>query len=169
MGYETSGFFNSNNNDRVYDATDFARYFGSLASNGIFYTTASNLQVTATSGMDVSVAPGSAFINGYHYYLSDAFTLTLAVADGARPRIDRVVLRLDMHARSINLASLTGAAANTPAPPALTRTPDIYELALADVLIPAGAISIPTGNVTDDRLNASVCGLVNSLVAAVYQ
>ena len=169
MGYETSGFFNSNNNDRVYDATDFARYFGSLASNGIFYTVPTNLQVTAVTGMDVSVAPGSAFINGYNYYLSDAFILTLPTADGAKPRIDRVILRLDMSARAINLAVITGAAANTPTPPALTRTADVYELALADVLVPAGAVAIPAGNVTDDRLNASLCGLVNSLVAAVYQ
>jgi hypothetical protein len=166
---ESSGFFNSNNNDRVYDASDFARYFGSLASNGIFYTDAANLQVSVSSGMDLSVAPGSAFINGYNYYLSDAFTLTLATADGAKPRIDRVVLRWDLAARAINLAVLTGTAANAPTPPTLTRTSGIYELALADVLVPAGAVSIPAGNVTDDRLNANVCGLVNSLVAAVYQ
>ena len=43
---EKSGFFNSSDGDRVYDATDFAAYFGSLVSNGIFYKTATNLQVS---------------------------------------------------------------------------------------------------------------------------
>jgi hypothetical protein len=166
---ELSGFFNSNNDDRIYDATDFAQYFGLLASNGIFYTTATNLQVTVVSGMDVSAAAGSAWINGYCYTNTDAFDLTLATADGAKPRIDRVVVRWDIAARAINLAVLTGAAASTPAPPALTRTTSLYELCLADILVPAGAVNIPAGNVTDDRLNASLCGLVNSLVSAVYQ
>jgi hypothetical protein len=170
---EISGFFDSNNNDRVYQAADFARYFGLLASNGIFYVNTTNLQVSVATGMDISVAPGSAFINGYNYSNTDTFTLTLATADGAKPRIDRVVVRWDLAARAINLATLTGTAANTPTPPALTRTTDTFELAfelaLADVLIPAGAVAIPTGNVTDDRLNANLCGLVNSLVAAVYQ
>jgi hypothetical protein len=166
---ETSGFFNSNNNDRVYDATDFARYFGLLASNGIFYVTATNLQVSVLTGMDISIAAGSAWINGYCYTNTDSFTMTLATADGAKPRIDRVVVRWNLAARSINLVVLTGTAANTPTPPALTRTADTYDLALADILVPAGAITIPNGNITDNRLNASLCGLVNSLVAAVYQ
>jgi hypothetical protein len=34
---EKYGFFNSSDGDRVYDATDFAAYFGSLVSNGVFY------------------------------------------------------------------------------------------------------------------------------------
>ena len=33
---EKSGFFNSSDGDRVYDATDFAAYFGSLVSMGYF-------------------------------------------------------------------------------------------------------------------------------------
>ena len=48
---EKSGFFNSSDGDRVYSATDFAAYFGRLVSNGIFYTSASNLLVTPGSGM----------------------------------------------------------------------------------------------------------------------
>ena len=52
---------------RVYDATDFASYFGSLVSNGIFYKDTTNLQVTPNSGMTVNIAAGKAWINGYHY------------------------------------------------------------------------------------------------------
>ena len=43
---EKSGFFNSSDGDRVYDATDFAAYFGSLVSNGVFYATPTNLLVS---------------------------------------------------------------------------------------------------------------------------
>jgi hypothetical protein len=165
---ESSHFFNSNNNDRVYDATDFARYFGLLVSSGIFYTTTTNLQVTPSTGMDVSVSPGSAFINGYSYTLTDALTLSLATADGSRSRIDRVVLRLDMPGRAINMAVHTGTPAATPSPPALTRTSDIYEFSLSDILISAAAITISAGSITDTRTNPSVCGLCGSLISAVY-
>jgi hypothetical protein len=79
------------------------------------------------------------------------------------------VVRLSQVSRSIQLAVVDGTPAATPAAPALTRTSDVYELGIADVLIPAAATSIATNNITDTRLNTSLCGLVNSLVTAVYE
>ena len=78
---EKSGFFNSSGGDRVYSATDFAAYFGKLVSNGIFYAAPTNLQVTPGSGMAVSVASGSAWINGYSYENTDTLTINLATAN----------------------------------------------------------------------------------------
>ena len=166
---EKSGFFNSSDGDRVYDATDFAAYFGNLVSNGVFYASATNLQATPGNGLAVSVAAGSAWINGYRYENTDDLNLPLTTANGSNPRIDRIVVRLSQVSRSIQLAVVDGTPAATPSTPALTRTSDIYELGIADVLIPAAATSIATNNITDTRLNTSLCGLVNSLVTAVYE
>lgn len=166
---EKSGFFNSSDGDRVYDATDFAAYFGNLVSNGVFYASATNLQATPGNGLAVSVAAGSAWINGYRYENTDALNLPLTTANGSNPRIDRIVVRLSQVSRSIQLAAVDGTPAATPSAPALTRTSDVYELGIADVLIPAAATSIATNNITDTRLNTSLCGLVNSLVTAVYE
>jgi len=166
---QKSGFFNSSGGDRIYNAADFASYFGKLVSNGIFYAAANNLQVTAASGMSVSVQAGAAWINGYSYENTSPLTLTLATADGVNPRIDRVVVRWSAINRSIILAVITGSAAATPAVPALTRNNDVWELGLADIAVAKGAVSIAAGNITDTRLNTSLCGLVNSLVSAVYE
>jgi hypothetical protein len=166
---EKSGFFNSSGGDRVYDAADFAAYFGSLVSNGVFYAAATNLQVTPGTGLAVSVAAGSAWIKGYRDENTDARNIPLATANGSNPRIDRVVVRLSMISRSIQLAVVTGTPAPNPVAPALTRTSDVYELGIADVLVPAAATSIVANNITDTRLNTSLCGLVNSLVTAVYE
>lgn len=166
---EKSGFFNSSGGDRIYDAVDFAAYFGSLVTNGIFYKAATNLQVSPGSGLGISIAAGSAWINGYRYENTDALNLPLTTANGSNPRIDRVVVRLSMISRSIQLAVVDGTPAATPAAPALTRTSDVYELGIADVLIPAAATSVAANNITDTRLNTSLCGLVNSLVTAVYE
>ncbi|WP_242955203.1 hypothetical protein [Herbinix luporum] len=117
----------------------------------------------------MSVAAGSAWINGYRYENTDAMDIPLATANGSNPRIDRIVVRLSMINRSIQLAAVTGTPAVTPTAPALTRTTDVYELCIADVLVPAAATSIAANNITDTRLNTNLCGLVNSLVSAVYE
>ena len=166
---EKSGFFNSSGGDRVYSATDFAAYFGKLVSNGIFYAAPTNLQVTPGSGMAVSVAAGSAWINGYSYENTDALTLNLATASGVNPRIDRVVVRFSAVERRIYLATLTGTPSEVSVAPALTRSNDTFELGLADILVPKGSVTIPALNTTDTRLNTALCGLVNSLVTAVYE
>ncbi len=166
---EKSGFFNSSDGDRVYGATDFAAYFGSLVSNGVFYATSTNLQVSPGIGLAVSIAAGSAWINGYRYENTDDLNIPLTTANGSNPRIDRVVIRLSQITRSIQLAVVTGTPSATPVAPELTRTSDIYELGIADVLVPAAATSISVNNITDTRLNTSLCGLVNSLVSAVYE
>ena len=166
---EKSGFFNSSGGDRVYSATDFAAYFGRLVSNGIFYTIATNLQVTPGSGMAVSVASGSAWINGYSYENTDALTLNLATASGVNPRIDRVVVRFSAVERRIYLAVLTGTPAETPIASALTRSNDTFELGIADILVPKGSVAVTAPGITDTRLSTALCGLVNSLVTAVYE
>ena len=166
---EKSGFFNSSGGDRVYSATDFAAYFGKLVSNGIFYAIATNLQVTPGNGMAVSVAAGSAWINGYSYENTDALELNLATASGVNPRIDRIVVRFSAVDRRIYLAVLTGTPTEVPVAPTLTRTNDTYELGIADILVPKGSVTISALSITDTRLNTALCGLVNSLVTAVYE
>ena len=169
MSQQKYGFFNSSGGDRVYSATDFAAYFGSLVSNGVFNTNAANLQVTAGTGLSVSVAAGSAWINGYRYENTDVLTLTLTTVNGSNPRIDRIVVRLSMVNRNITLNVLTGTAAATPSAPALTRNSDVYELGIADILVGKGAVTISSGDITDTRLNTALCGTVNSLIGAVYE
>ena len=107
---EKSGFFNSSGGDRVYNATDFAAYFGKLVSNGIFYADASNLQVVVSGGMGISVLPGAAWINGYSYENTAPLNMTLETANGVNLRIDRIVVRWSAIDRSVNLAILTGTA-----------------------------------------------------------
>ena len=71
--------------------------------------------------------------------------------------------------RNIQLAVNSGVPSATPTPPDLTRNNDVYELGIADIFVARGTISIATEDITDTRLNTSLCGLVNSLVSAVYE
>lgn len=105
----------------------------------------------------------------YSYENTDVLELELATANGVNPRIDRVVVRWSAVSREIRLAVLTGTAVASPTPPALTRNNDVYELGIADIAVAKGVVSITAGSITDIRLNTTLCGLVNSLVSAVYE
>lgn len=104
-----------------------------------------------SSGMQVKVKTGSAWIEG-HYFNSDAIvTLAVAAADVTNPRIDNVVVRVDWTNNTIALAVLTGTPAGSPTIPAVTQSASIWEISLANVAVAAGASTVAAGNVTDKR------------------
>lgn len=113
----------------------------------------SGLAVSAdSSGLNVKVASGSAYVRG-HYFTSSA-TETLAIAPGeSQARIDRIVARMDYGStQSIVLAVKKG----TPGAgaPALAQhaTNVPYEFLIADVAVAANAVTIPASAVTDRRV-----------------
>lgn len=164
MGY----FFNSVSIngalDRAYNAADHAAYFAQLVRNGIFYFSSDVLQVVQSTGMNVSVNVGGANINGYFYQNTIPKQLTVSTASGTMDRIDRIVIRLDLVQRAISAEYKPGTPLANPTPPSLTRTNDIYELSLAQILVARGVSSISQGNITDERLNNDVCGIVVGLI-----
>ncbi len=166
-----SGFFNSVNGDRKYDASRFAEYFASFIGNGVFPNPASGLQVMAQTipDMTVIVRPGKAWINGYILINDDDYILQLDPADGVLNRIDRVVARYDTDDREIRLEVKKGTFASSPVAPALQRDADAYELGIADIAVNAGAVSILQANITDLRNNSELCGRVDSLIAGDIQ
>lgn len=163
----TSGIFNSVNGDRKYNAQWFASYFASFIANGVFPNPSTGLQVVGNTNMTTVVNPGQGWINGY-YLVNDAnYILTHDVADGVLKRIDRVVMRLNFLTRQIEVLIKKGTFASSPVAPVLQRNTDAYELALADVLINNGATVITQANITDQRLNTALCGIVHGVVDQV--
>ena len=161
---EKSSFFNSVSGDRVYRAEEWAEYSASFIGNGVFPVPSTSLQVVAGSGMAVAVKTGKAWINGYFYYNTSDLPVTLATADGVLNRIDRIVVRWDLTERKISVAVKSSTPATSPVAPALQRDADAYELCLADVLVGAGVTAISQANITDRRLDGSLCGVVAGVV-----
>ncbi len=164
-----SGFFNSSNGDRKYDAEDIGNYFRGLITNGVLDAIDNRLQVTAGEGLSVNVDTGQAFVN-CHWLINDAMlSLSLAAADVQYSRIDRVVLRLDTSdsVRAINIAVLKGENSLNPTAPALTRGVSVHELCLAEIYVAANATTINQTNITDKRADTVLCGFVTGLVDQV--
>jgi hypothetical protein len=162
---EKYSFFNSVNGDRKYSADDWSNYFSQFLTNGFFSKVASNLQVLGNNGnMTTIVKAGAAWINGYMYQNTSDLVLTHDVADGVLDRIDRIVVQLDYVNRLMKTVIKKGTFSSTPAAPSLQRDANIYEISLADVYISKGTTSILQASITDNRLNTSLCGMVNSLI-----
>jgi len=167
---EKSWLFNSVNGDRAYNAEDIGAFLAPFFSGGIFANPSTNLQVTADgSGMTATVQPGYALVKGadgklHMYQVTAALVLTIATADGANNRIDRIVVRLDTAGRIVSAQVKQGAYAASPTAPTVEQDADYWELALADVLVNAGTTAITQSMVTDQRLNTAVCGVVAATV-----
>lgn len=159
-----SRFFNSVGGDRKYKAEDWAAFFGKFIGNGFFAGYLAALQVAPNAEMDVTVRPGSCFINGYMMENTDDYTLTVDTADGVLPRIDRVVVRWSLIDRKITPAIKKGTPASSPVPPELRRDVEEWELSLATIRVNAGVLAISNQDVTDTRLDAAVCGAVTGLI-----
>ena len=137
--------------DRVYKAEDWAWYFATFIANGIFPKPSDGLQVVAYSGMEIRVNAGYAFINGYAFRNPATLSVTLDTAEGALNRVDRVVVRWDLPQRDMYIAVLKGTPSAKPTATAVTRTTEIWELALADIYVGKGVTRIQTQNITDQR------------------
>lgn len=145
--------------DRVYVADEFAQYFRAFITSGVFMDPSSSLQVVADSGMNVTVSAGQAIIEGYRYELESDMTVTVEAADGTLNRIDRICITWDKEARDIHVEYRKGTASYNPVAPARRWTAEYKDLVSADIYVAAGAISITQANITDQRLNSTVCGL----------
>ena len=87
---EKSMFFNSINGDRLYSATDFAAYFASMMTNGVWQLSQGNpLAVTPAAGsFIIYLSAGKAWINGYGYQNTATLSIPLQAANMQYPRID---------------------------------------------------------------------------------
>lgn len=161
-----SGFFNSVNGDRLYNAEQMSRYFENILSSGIFKRIENCLKVSANNSMELTVAPGGGLIDCHWFRALSAETVTIPTAHAVLPRFDIVVARLNMSdsVRAIALEVVSGTPAESPAVPEPLRTTSVYDLVLALVYVAAGTTAIAEANLTDVRDNEWYCGYVQSLV-----
>lgn len=153
-----------------YDARDAAGYTATRTSG--VYSSEEDFAVTAAGGLSVTVSAGVGWVHparfeGYSVIMREAETLTLALADGQRLRIDRIVLRYDAAAHKSSLLVLQGTPDTQPTAPDISRTALLYDLCLAQITRPAGSTTIVAGNITDTRLDPALCGVMRDGVTGI--
>ncbi len=151
-------------NNIDYTAED-AEIYNSTRTSGVYANT-DNLDLTITAARTVSISPGMAWIKnddfkGKAVAVKNAVTLTFEAPDSTLNRIDRIVLGFSAVDNATTLYVKQGSPASSPSAPALTKSVTTYELGLYDVYIPAGLVSLSQSNITDQRTDGTLCGIMN--------
>jgi len=147
----TSGFFNSVNSDRKYNAEQMSAIFDGLITDGIFDTIGDHFQVTPGNDLTVSVGTGRAWLNQTWSYNDSLYPLQLSAASPTLARKDLICIKVDKSnaVRANSIVLIEGTPASTPVEPTVTddTTNGIYYHKLAAVTVPAGATSISAANI----------------------
>lgn len=153
--------------DRLYNTEDITSYLNLLVGNGVFPNPSTQLQVRASTGMNVIVGAGSGWINGHKIVNTADLTLEVTAADVVLNRIDAVIFYCDLSTRSMGIQIKTGTLASSPVAPAMTRTSTRYEMCLAQINVPKQVTAITAAQITDTRANSQLCGIVQGLIQQV--
>lgn len=166
-----------NNQDEYVGAEYLMRWFHGRTS-GVFGAEGNCAVEVVDGGMSVHVTDGTGWLananaDGIVWWVDSTvqtgvpLALTLDLADGVLPRIDRVVVTWETtnYVARPDVSILKGTPASAPVAPALTNTTTQRQISLAAILVPAGTVELTQSMITDERLDPSVCGIVNETIS----
>lgn len=163
-----SGFFNSVDHDRLYDATDISRLFDGLIQDGIFASIGDCLVVKQSNQMNVTVGTGRAWFNHTWSYNDALYPVTIPPSEILMDRIDAVVLEINsvesVRANSIKL--IKGTPSSTPAKPVLTNTKEVHQYPLAYVTVGKEVTSIRQADI-ENCVGTSACPFVTGILEVI--
>lgn len=170
MALEKYGFFDSTSEvTREYTEADWIRFSRLAVRDGV--RTSDDLAITpGPAGLTIQAGYGLAMVDGHQYELYDdgGSVMTLALtAPTSSARIDRIVLRLDNDQDTVTMQVIRGA--EGAGAPALTRTASVYEISLAQIRVAVGAEAINAQDITDEREDADVCGILQGITSDELQ
>lgn len=163
-----SGFFNSVDHDRLYDATDISRLFDGLIRDGIFASIGDCLVVKQSNQMNVTVGTGRAWFNHTWSYNDALYPVTIPPSEILMDRIDAIVLEINsvesVRANSIKL--IKGTPTSTPTKPALTNTKEVHQYPLAYVKVGKEVTSIRQADI-ENCVGTSACPFVTGILEVI--
>lgn len=153
--------------DRAVSSEVLRKVYTSLYTNGVIpYTDFGMCEVRTVSGMKVSVDVGVVIISGAIKYFDQVTELTLDAANASNPRRDTVVAEFNasQSVRDITLKVVKGTPASVPQLPTLTRTAEVYQIALANIYVGAGVTAITSNKISDARWDDTRGGVATQRV-----
>ena len=146
----TSGFYNSVNGDRTYDADQFGSLFDGIIAPGVFPNVGDKFRVRPTNnGMSVYVGSGKAWLNNRWVENSGDETVTLTGSHATLDRIDLVCVEVDRSKaiRGAKIKVVQGTPAVTPTVPSVDDNGDRQTFALAQIKIIKNSRQITAENI----------------------
>jgi microcystin-dependent protein len=145
----TSGFFNAIEHDRLYNAEDVGSLLDGIITDGILNTYGSHFNVThgAGDGLNITVGSGRGWFKNTWILNDDNLTLTAEANISGSPRIDTVVIDVNLNddVRADSILIVKGSSSR----PVLIDEAAHKQYPIADLTIDATGSDITT--VTDRR------------------
>lgn len=157
-------------NNIDYSAAD-AGLFHCTRKSGIWAEDSFPIYVS-NSDNSITIGSGIAWISNDKYWgkvvaQKEAVTLDLGLADSVYNRIDAVVIQFDSNSNATDIVVKKGTPATRPSMPEIVQNKSTFELCLCKVLRPAGSSVVAFANITDTRLDPTVCGLMADSVTKI--
>lgn len=154
------------NLDRAINSKVYRRLLSKYFTTGVFSNPETGFQVLANE-KEIIVKAGAANVNGVYVELEDDLNINITDYMSSTSNVTLgVIIRHDdsLAVRSSSIKILNNAGDDLPA---LTRNETIYDIAIAKITIPAGAMIIYQSYITDLRLNTAYCGIVSSSIKTI--
>lgn len=161
----TSGFFNSVNGDRKYDARQMSALFSGVINDGVFMSIGTAFTVQAGEGNTVMVGIGKAWFNDI-WVLNDAILpMTLPDAEVLLNRYDAIVIEVDDSdaVRDGTIKIVTGTPATSPTKPEMISTLDTHQYPLAYIYRGKGTTAITQSDITS-MIGTSSCPYITGIL-----
>ena len=146
----TSGFFNSLNGDRRYNAEQMSAIFNGIIRDGIFASVGKAFTVESDTGNTIKVSEGRAWFNSTWVNNDASLYLPAELSEVLLNRYDAVVLEID-HTESVRAASIKiikGTPASTPQYPTMAHTTHLHQYPLAYIYRKANSTEITQADIT---------------------
>lgn len=164
----SSGFFNSVDHDRLYNAEDMSRLFDGLIRDGVFASIGTCMVVKANTKMTVNVGIGRAWFN-HTWTLNDSILpIELEQSHVLWPRIDAVVLEVNSeeNVRENFIKVVKGEPSTNPTKPTLTKSVLVNQYPLAYITVPAAATEIRQADI-ENTVGTTECPFVSGILSVI--
>lgn len=146
----SSGFFNSLNGDRKYNAAQMSTIFDGLIIDGVFASIGTAFAVKAAGGLIVNVGVGKAWFDHTWTVNDSILPMTAPEAEVLLDRIDAVVLEVNgmESVRENTIKFVKGNPSSAPSRPTLTNEGNVHQYPLCYIYRKYGTAVINQADIT---------------------
>lgn len=146
----SSGFFNSLNGDRKYNAAQMSAIFDGLIIDGVFASIGTAFAVKAAGGLTVNVGIGKAWFDHTWTVNDSILPMTAPEAEVLLDRIDAVVLEVNgmESVRNNTIKFVKGNPSSAPSRPTLTNEGNVHQYPLCYIYRKYGTAVIDQADIT---------------------
>lgn len=146
----SSGFFNSLNGDRKYNAAQMSAIFDGLIIDGVFASIGTAFAVNAAGGLTVNVGIGKAWFDHTWTVNDSILPMTAPEAEVLLDRIDAVVLEVNgtESVRENTIKFVKGNPSSAPLRPTLTNEGNVHQYPLCYIYRKYGTAIINQADIT---------------------